>query len=149
MEYRKATGEELQLLTDKRIEFLEAVNPKTCDGGIRRSIEEYFKRNLANGSVYEVPPSILNVSGRAAYISNMYTIKGYRHRGICHVLFQKLIDEAKARGCGRVYLNATDMGKPIYEGFGFKPAGDQLELLMNQQPDNVFSGQMQKKTLPT
>jgi hypothetical protein len=37
-----------------------------------------------------------------------------------------MIDEAKAKGCTKVLLNATKMGRPLYEKFGFCDIDDEM-----------------------
>ncbi|MHB1483093.1 MAG: GNAT family N-acetyltransferase [Saccharofermentanales bacterium] len=71
-------------------------------------------------SFYTLPPNGKCPTGKVAYISNMCTFPEYRNRGIATKLFALSVDEAKKRGCSKVLLNATDMGRPIYEKYGFK-----------------------------
>ena len=49
----------------------------------------------------------------------MFTKPEYRGKGIATRLFEMTVAEAQKRGCGKVVLHATDMGRPIYEKFGF------------------------------
>jgi len=70
-------------------------------------------------SFYVVPPNHECHDGRVAYIMNIYTIPEYRKQGLGTVLFKKIVDEAKQRGYKKITLNATDIGKPLYEKYGF------------------------------
>ena len=67
---------------------------------------------------YVLPPNDWCPSGRTAYIGNMYTIPDYRRKGIATKLLSLLVDEAKENCCERIFI-ATDMGKPLYEKYGF------------------------------
>lgn len=66
-------------------------------------------------------------NSKAAYIQNMYTLKEYRRQGLAKELFVRTLEEAKAKGCSKVILNASDDGKPLYEQFGFKDVPDEME----------------------
>ena len=55
-------------------------------------------------------PTHHNPSGNKAYIMNMYTNPKYRRKGIA------------------ISLEATDMGKPLYEKYGFKKMNNEMEL---------------------
>jgi GNAT superfamily N-acetyltransferase len=141
IEYRKANIEEIDLLAKVRVEFL-------CNGKdvteeekviLFTNNKQYFYSAMADGSftswialdegkiiatsglsIYVLPPNQGSPNGRTAYISNMYTIEEYRGRGIATKLFSLTVDEAKARGCEKILLNATDMGQPIYQKYGFE-----------------------------
>lgn len=43
----------------------------------------------------------------------------YRKSGMASKLFELIVQEAESFGCTEVFLNATEMGRPIYEKFGF------------------------------
>ena len=57
---------------------------------------------------------------KVAYIMSMYTFPMYRNQGIGTELFKRIVDEAKQLGYKKITLNATDMGNPLYEKYGFK-----------------------------
>ena len=69
---------------------------------------------------YEFPPSIDFPNGNKGYIANMYTKPAYRGRGIASSLIEKLVEEAKKRGVTRLWLSASNDGKPVYIKCGFK-----------------------------
>lgn len=76
---------------------------------------------------YNIPPCKSSPNGKVAYIQNMYTLKEYRRKSIARELFARTIEEAKAKGCTKIMLNASDDGKPLYEQFGFKDVSDEME----------------------
>lgn len=55
---------------------------------------------------------------------NMYTKPNYRNRGIATKLLQYLVAEAELRNCKKLTLNASQMGRPLYEKYGFKEVKD-------------------------
>lgn len=68
---------------------------------------------------YRLPPTYSNPTGRVAYITNMFTMKEYRRRGIASALFKLVIDEAKKQNYKLIRLHASANGKPLYSRFGF------------------------------
>ena len=81
------------------------------------------------GSVcfYALMPTYHNASGKKAYVMNMYTHPEFRRRGVATRILTALMDEARKRGVTSVSLEATDMGRPCYEKFGFVPSEAEME----------------------
>ena len=48
----------------------------------------------------------------------MYTVPKYRRRGIAYQTLDKLVKEAKDKEIFAISLEATDMGRPLYEKYG-------------------------------
>ena len=65
------------------------------------------------------PPSEKNLSGREAYVLNMYTVPQWRGKGLATMLLQELTYYVKKTDARRIWLYATADGKPIYEKAGF------------------------------
>lgn len=74
-------------------------------------------------------PTYHNPSGKKAYIMNMYTVSEYRRRGVAYQTLDKLVQEAKERGIFAISLEATDMGRPLYEKYGFVKMDHEMELI--------------------
>ena len=68
------------------------------------------------------------LSGKKAYIMNMYTNPAYRRRGIAAKTLDMLVKDAKNKGIKFISLEATDMGKPLYEKYGFIKMNDEMKL---------------------
>ena len=79
-------------------------------------------------SYYTVMPTFHNPSGKKAYIMNMYTRPEYRRQGIAIKTLDLLIKDAKEKGIVEISLEATDMGKPLYEKYGFTIMPSEMEL---------------------
>jgi len=92
-----------------------------ADGSLAAWVMEEQGEIIATGGVcfYALPPTYRNPTGRTAYLTNMYTKKEYRRRGIAAELLALAIAEAKARGCGVVRLHASEEGRSIYQKAGF------------------------------
>lgn len=73
-------------------------------------------------------PTYHNPSGKKAYIMNMYTIPEYRRRDIAIKTLDMLIKDTKNKGITSISLEATDMGRPLYEKYGFIKMNDEMEL---------------------
>ena len=65
------------------------------------------------------PPGPNNLSGKIAYLMNLYTLASYRRQGIARKLLEEALTWIKKLGITRVALHATEMGKELYTGIGF------------------------------
>lgn len=148
--YKKATLDDIDILTETRIEVLRAANRLSADvdmSEVECRSREYYKKALldhthiaylafdednfvgAGGvSFYQVMPTYHNPSGKKAYIMNMYTAPNYRRNGIAYQTLDMLVKDAKNRGITAISLEATDMGRPLYEKYGFVKMKDEMEL---------------------
>ena len=148
--YKRATIEDLDILTETRIEILRAANQLSQDVDMTEVEEqsyEYYKRALYDGihtaylvfeendfvgaggiSFFQVMPTYHNPTGRKAYIMNMYTRPEYRRKGIAYKTLDLLVKEAKDRGITAISLEATAMGRPLYEKYGFVNMAHEMEL---------------------
>lgn len=148
--YKKATIEDINFLTKSRMETLKAAN-KLADDVDMTEVEtqsyDYYKEALSAGthtaylvfdgdrfigtggiSYFRVMPTYHNASGNKAYIMNMYTDPDYRRLGIAYKTLELLVADAKEKGVKAISLEATDMGRPLYEKFGFVKMNDEMEL---------------------
>ena len=60
---------------------------------------------------------------------NMYTSPEYRRQGIAIHTLDLLVKDAKEQGVSQIALEATDMGRPLYERYGFVIIEDEMELV--------------------
>jgi GNAT superfamily N-acetyltransferase len=150
IEYRRATPEMTDLLVSTRIEVLRAANLLGEDvdmSEVAAQSEAYYRDALfdathtailafdgdalvgAGGvSYYRVMPTFHNPTGRCAYIMNMYVRPAYRRRGIATAMLDLLVADARRHGAGRIALEATEAGRPLYQKYGFVPARGEMEL---------------------
>ena len=150
--YKKATIDDIELLTETRIEVLRAANELSDDvdmSEVRAKSRAYYAEALPNGdhtaylvfdgnnfigaggvSYYRVMPTYHNPSGRKAYVMNMYTRPAYRRQGVSFHTLQLLLQDAREKGVRHISLEATEMGRPLYEKAGFHPMQDEMELLL-------------------
>ncbi|NMG07731.1 GNAT family N-acetyltransferase [Brasilonema sp. UFV-L1] len=63
------------------------------------------------------------------YIWGVYVEPAYRRQGIAKQLTSMTVNHLKAVGCTQIRLNASPLGKPVYESLGFFSGnGMQLDL---------------------
>lgn len=150
-EYKKATTKDIAELVRTRVIVLRAANKLSDDVDMSTVEQEsyaYYKRAVETGehmaylvydketfigaggvSFYQVMPTYHNPSGKKAYIMNMYTAPEYRRQGIAFHTLDLLVKAAKERGISQIALEATDMGRPLYEKYGFVKMEDEMELV--------------------
>ena len=148
--YKKGTVDDIDLLTETRIEVLRAANRLSDDedmSEVREQSYRYYQKALCDGthiaylvfagyrfagtggvSFYQVMPTYHNPGGKKAYIMNMYTRPEYRRMGIAYKTLDMLISDTKCRGITSISLEATAMGRPLYEKYGFVKMNDEMEL---------------------
>lgn len=150
LEYRKATIDDLDLLTKTRIEVLRAANnldDRIDMSRVERESRKYYENALAKNlhtaylvfdgvdfvgaggiSYYAVMPTFHNTSGKKAYIMNMYTKPDYRRNGIATKTLDLFIQDAKEHEVTAISLEATDIGRKLYEKYGFVSMTSEMEL---------------------
>ena len=150
-EYKKAIIADIDELVRTRIIVLRAANKLSNDVDmslVEKESYEYYKSALETGehiaylvydnetfigaggvSFYQVMPTYHNPTGKKAYIMNMYTALEYRRQGIALHTLDLLVKDAKEQGVLQITLEATDMGRPLYERYGFVKLEDEMELI--------------------
>lgn len=148
--YQKASAGDLTLLTEIRVQVLRAVNhlPGSADmSEVRQHTKRYYQAALPSGehiaylvydgarfaatggvSFFQVMPTFHNPTGRKAYIMNIYTHPAYRRQGIAFRTLDLLVRDCLAQGVDFISLEATDMGRPLYERYGFTAMKDEMIL---------------------
>ncbi len=77
---------------------------------------------------FERLPVPENLLGKEGYILNMYTLPEWRGQGLATALLQEIISFAKETGIRRLWLHATEVGRPVYEKIGFIAERDAMAL---------------------
>lgn len=80
--------------------------------------------------LFKRPPYLENLKGIEAYILNMYTAPEYRGKGLAKQLLEHCIDECKKSGVKRIWLHASEDGKPLYKKMGFTNKVSEMELFL-------------------
>ena len=135
--YRKLTENDLETFINMRITQLREEGA-TDEMDLYPALMDYYQRHLTNGtfvswlaldgdriigtsgmSFVEKPPYFGCPTGRIGLLSSMYTNPDYRRQGIARELLRRVVEEARAYGCGTVQITASDMGVLLYSDFGF------------------------------
>ena len=70
-----------------------------------------------------------NVSlDQTAMLAGMYVPPAYRGQGLARGLLERAIAYCRERGVKTIRLNASDMGRPLYESAGFVTATEMMRL---------------------
>lgn len=143
---RKAEISDVPVIVDYRLEFVkeaQGIPDPEVEFQLRLSLQNYLLKSIRDQSfvswiaeyenkpvgfsgmvIREQPANLEMPNGKTGYILNMFTIKEFRNKGICTLLFQKLIEEAKELKLNKIELHATKDGEPIYRKFGFTEPHD-------------------------
>ena len=143
--YRKLTETDLPTFIQMRITQLREEGAKE-DFDLVPALKDYYKRHLTDGtfvswlaldgdkiigtsgmSFVEKPPYFGCPSGKLGLLSSMFTNPDYRRKGIAKELLHRVVEEARAYGCGAVQITASDMGVKLYTAYGFVHNGNFMQ----------------------
>jgi len=138
VEFKIATNDDIELLMSSRLEMLKVVNNLPQDyeytDEIVNESRDYFLNGdqvtvlaldgnvvagCASMSFMRIMPTFSHPTGKRAHLMNVYTRSEYRRQGIAREMVNMLIDETWKRGATEISLDATKMGRPLYESLGF------------------------------
>ena len=145
MEYRIASGADIEWMMQSRMDTLRAVN-RLEDGyrfsdDFREASRKYFLEGdqttvlamdgdrvagCATMCYTEVMPTFSHPTGKRAHLMNVYTDPARRREGIAFHMVSLLIDEARNRGVTEISLDATEAGRPLYRKLGFRDSGEYM-----------------------
>ena len=144
--YQKLTKKELDTFIQMRIRQLREEGA-TEDLDLVPALQDYYNRHMSDGtfvswlamdgdrivgtsgmSFVEKPPYFGCPSGKMGLLSSMFTDPEYRRKGIAKELLSRVVEEARAYGCGTVQITASDMGVLLYTDFGFVKNGNFMQL---------------------
>ena len=143
--YQRLTAKELDTFIQMRIRQLREEGAEE-DIDLVPALKDYYTRHMADGtfvswlavdgehivgtsgmSFVEKPPYFSCPNGRIGLLSSMFTEPAYRRQGIAKELLTRVVEEAKAYGCGSVQITASDMGVLLYTDFGFVKNGNFMQ----------------------
>lgn len=142
IDYILADETHIPIIIDCRIRFLTdllGTQTEEATAALKESLENYLPAALHNKhyicwialhegvvagiggmAVRTNPGSFKNLSGKAGYIMNMYTVPAYRKNGICAAIVNKLVATGRELDIHSFELHATKEGEPVYRKNGFK-----------------------------
>ena len=138
IQYRLATHNDVDLLMAQRLKFVEILESDEMYKSLKENCYKYFEKAFIDSTCdvilaedneqcigtgivfyYASVPSVFNPAGENAYITSMYVEPDYRCRGIGTKILNGLVEKIRERGLKVIMLNASDMGKMMYEKIGF------------------------------
>jgi GNAT superfamily N-acetyltransferase len=147
---RRAKLDDLDVLVRLRLELLREVGDLTNDASaatVAEANRRYLSEKMPKGDFVawiaetdsrivgtsglvflQGPPEEGNVSGREAYVMNMYTTPDWRGKGVATALTREVIDFVRGTDATRIWLRTTEDGKHIYEKAGFVVRASYMEL---------------------
>ena len=148
----RARVEDAELLAEMRLEMRRERETAECTLSPEEFLQynlKFFREHIADGSFISYivwadgqaaacsglslqvhPPTYENPTGKHGYITNMYTRPAWRQRGIARMLVERLIETAEREGCAQLFLNASPMGRSVYERCGFRPVEGEMCLTL-------------------
>lgn len=121
-----------------RAEVISSVFGTEPDARLLVANRRYYREHLADGShlafvascngedagcgslcLTDELPSPDNPTGRCGYLMNVYVREAYRHRGVGRAIVERLVEEARLSGCGKVTLETTAAARALYARLGF------------------------------
>lgn len=149
--YKQANLDDIELLVKSRIIVLREANhlDDSADmSEVKAQSYDYYRKAILNGecivylvfdddklvgcggvSFFRVMPTCHNPTGKKAYLMNIYTSPEYRRKGIAYKTLDLLIKATREKEINHITLEATAMGRPMYEKYGFTKMNDEMELL--------------------
>ena len=144
MEYRIAAITDCEALTDLRMKMRRELDSDFHFELIYAKTLNFFKQNIGDGThtafvcehgsqiigtvgitVFEIMPTTKYPNGKASRLMNMYVEPFYRNRGIAKELLNLVIAYAENHQIGEVMLNPSQMGRSLYENYGFQRLPDE------------------------
>ena len=138
---------DLKTLMKWRREVISVVFGEEADSILMKENEDYYRRHITDGThlayiasfdgqeagcgaicLSDELPSPDNPTGKCGYLMNIYVRNNFREHGVGHAIVKKLIEEAQNRGCRKIYLETTAIGRRLYESLGFHDLPDMMKL---------------------
>ena len=124
----KSSQDEALIVTSTRDYLEKALSNNEFISYIAVSNGEFV--SISGMVIFKRPPYLENLKGIEAYIMNMYTVPEYRGTGLGKKLLENCIEESKKNGVKRIWLHASEDGKPLYKKMGFTIKNNEMELFL-------------------
>jgi GNAT superfamily N-acetyltransferase len=143
---RTGTSRDIKELTRQRHGMFEDMHTQTKkdlkihDGAFPRWVKRQMKakrfvaflvetndgRVVGGGSLWmrDVQPYPGFAGGRVPYLMSMYTDPSFRGKGIGSMVVRHAIAWCRHHGYQSISLHASKMGRPLYEGMGWKRSNE-------------------------
>jgi GNAT superfamily N-acetyltransferase len=137
---RPATLDDVGTLVHHRIAMFTEMGTQVDADSVATAFAEWVTRFMAAGTyrgwvveapggavvagggltVIPWPPGPWYIGGRIAFVYNVYTEPSHRHRGLARMIMDTIHGWCREAGIGVVALNASGLGRPLYETMGYQ-----------------------------
>lgn len=150
---RAAVPEDAELLADARVRQL-LDEGSTLKYDTRDEMIDFFRRKIAGGSYrawiaedrgvfvstaavlyQEYPPSIGWRGAKRGYIASVYTVPERRGEGLASMLLRLIIEDAREKKLGNLWMMASKDGRRLYRKFGFDDERAGMDVYMEWWED--------------
>ena len=132
VEIRRARVEEAETLTELSIRskrsngydeaFMAECREELTVTAERLTVGEYWVAD--SGIVYGCACLCSDANGHSGEVHAFFVDPGWQRKGIGRLLWQKLVERAKAKRLEVLHLDADPNAVPFYEALGFKVVGE-------------------------
>ncbi|MGI5893611.1 MAG: GNAT family N-acetyltransferase [Candidatus Merdivicinus sp.] len=148
MKIRQLTREDCTEFVRLRMQLFLELGESSGNTALQNATGEYFFREIgktlfcwggveedgalaacASVCLFQRLPYAENLTGKEAYLLNVYTLPQYRGNGLATELIQQIQADMREYGIGRIWLNATDQGRKLYQKLGFTEIENGMEWL--------------------
>jgi GNAT superfamily N-acetyltransferase len=111
-------------------EYAEKLSREFTSGSCISWVVQIGNRIVSSGaiSIVSYVPVPHDLSSRIAFLHSVYTEKEYRYQHHAHDITQEAVKYCRNQGIKRLYLAASDDGRPVYEKSGFVPVPNMMML---------------------
>ena len=151
MKIREITPEDIEIITQMRMQMLDEVTDDPLPEGLEEQIRRFVWNHLMDGScigmvaevhdhvvadavlyIFDTMPDEVNIRGVTAMLYNVYTLPEYRGSGIMAVLLEKLIRLAEDAGVSEIQMTAEHRAIPLYERMGFQVTDNSMKMQLKK-----------------
>ena len=149
MTMREITPQDVEIITQMRLQMLDEVTedplPEELGASIRRFVRKHMQDNTCLGMVaekdgkviadaviylFETMPDEVNVKGLTAMLYSVYTIPEHRGCGIMAQMLPEVIRLAREAGAVELKMTAEKKAIPLYERMGFHVNDDAMKMVL-------------------
>ena len=112
--------------------YIEKVSKQIPEGVCKAWVIKDGDRIIASGaiSIVSLVPVPNDLKHQVAYMHSIYTEKAHRNKKCAQKIVDKAIQYCKHNGVNRIFLNASEAGKPIYDKKGFESSPETMRLFI-------------------
>ena len=128
---KRSIPQDLSALASLEMEYAKKLAHEFNTGACISWVVQIGDKIVSSGaiSIISYVPVPHDLSSRIAFLHSVYTENEYRHQHHAHCITQEAAKYCKNQGIKRLYLFASDAGRPLYENSGFIPVPNMMMLL--------------------